>query len=112
MALLRILANLWYSEEIFERLEIFISCVKLAWISEEQRYNWNLLEPRSFNMYKNTTALIIVIWDYSEVNTRVLDVGIKTVGSNNYKEVLRNNRYTNSILVVMLEIIRFFHKNK
>jgi len=37
LALLNMLANLWYSEGIFERSEASESYAELAWISEEQR---------------------------------------------------------------------------
>ena len=54
---------------------------------EEQRYSWNLLEPKSFNIYKNVTVLMIVMLDCSETKIGVLDIGMETIGPNNYREI-------------------------
>ena len=62
-------------------------------------------------MYKNTTAPMIAMLGCLEVNTKISNIDVKTVGSNNYKEVLEDNRDTNCILVVILERARFFCKN-
>ena len=59
-----------------------------------------MLEPESFDVYKNTTAPIIARLGCLEVNTKVSDAGMKTVGSNDYREVLEDNRDVNCILVV------------
>ena len=58
-----------------------------------------MLEPRSFDTCKNAIALIIVILNYLELDTEVLDVGLTTTESNNYKEVSRDNSNANSILI-------------
>ena len=59
-----------------------------------------MLEPESLDIYKNTAAPIIVMLGCSEVNTKVSNAGMKNVRSNNYKEVLGDNRDANCILVV------------
>jgi len=48
-----------------------------------------------------TTTLIIIILNYSEVNAKVLNIGIETTRSNNYKEISEDNRDTNSILAII-----------
>ena len=52
-------------------------------------------------MCKNTTILMIAMLDCLEVDTEVLDAGMKTVESNNCRELLENNRDINSILAMM-----------
>jgi len=52
-----------------------------------------LLEFGSFNTYKDTTALMIVILDH-------LEVDIEIMGSDNCRELSENNRNTNGILAV------------
>ena len=68
---------------------------------EEQRQSWNLLEPRSFDAYMNTTASIIVMLDYSEVDIEVLDTGMETMESNSYREASGNDGDTNGALAMM-----------
>ena len=97
-------------EEIFEKLEASTSCTKLAYKSKEQKQSWNLLEFRSFNIYKNTAILIIL--DHSKINIEVSDTSMKTTKSNSYKEVLKDNRDINSILTIIWEKVRFFYKNR
>jgi len=89
------LANLWYLEETLERLEVSIKCVELAWMLKEWRQNWNLLEFRSFNTYKNTIVLIIAILSCLGLDTEILDNSMKTTGSNEYREMLESDRVTN-----------------
>ena len=72
-------------------------------MSKKQRQSSKLLEPKSFDVCKNATAPIIVMLNCSELNTKVSDTGIKTVESNNYREISRDNRDTNSILAAMWE---------
>ena len=95
-----------------KRSEASASFVKLAWMSKEQRQSSKLLEPRSFDVYKNTTAPIIVILGYSKLNMEVSDIGLKTVESDNYKEMLRNNKDVNSMLATTWEEARFSHKDR
>ncbi len=49
----------------------------------------------------NAVALIIVMLDHSEVDMGVLDSGIETMESNDCKEVLEDNRDTNSMLAMI-----------
>ena len=51
-----------------------------------------MLEPRSFDVYKNTIAPMIVILGYLEVNIEVSDIGIETMESNDCREIIRNNK--------------------
>ena len=61
-------------------------------MSEEQRQSWNLLESRSFDMHKNTVAPMIAILGCSEVDMEVSSASIETIKSNDYREVLENNK--------------------
>jgi len=63
-------------------------------------------------MHKNTTALIIAILGYLEINTEVPDISIGTVRSNDYRKISGNDRYANSILAIILEIAIFSNKNR
>ena len=36
-----------------------------------------MLEPRIFDIHRNTTALIIAMLDYLEIDIEVLDVGME-----------------------------------
>ena len=60
-----------------------------------------MLEPESFDVHINAVALIIVMLDHSEVDMGVLDSGIETMESNDCKEVLEDNRDTNSMLAMI-----------
>jgi len=70
-----------------------------------------LLEPRSFDTYKNTAALMIVMLDYSKVDIEVSDAGIKTMRSNDCRRVSGDNRDTNSVLATIQERVRFSYKD-
>ena len=59
-----------------------------------------MLEPRSFNVCKNTTVPIIVMLDHLEVDMEVLDAGIETTESNSYREVSEDNRDVNRVLAM------------
>jgi len=59
-----------------------------------------LLEPESFDVYKNATVPIIVMLGHSEVDIEVSDTSIETVESNNYREVSEDNGDTNGMLAV------------
>ena len=61
-------------------------------MSEEQKQSSKLLEPRSFNMHKNTAALMIVMLGCLELDMEVLDAGMKTTESNDCRGISRNNR--------------------
>ena len=70
-------------------------------MSEEQKQSWNLLEPRSFNIYKNTAVLMIAILGHSEVDMKVSDAGIETAESNDYREVSEDDGDANGVLVTI-----------
>ena len=44
---------------------------------------------------------MIVMLGYSELDTVILDIGIETIDSNDCREVSRDNRDVNSVLVTM-----------
>ena len=58
-----------------------------------------MLEPRSFDIYRNTTVLMIVILGYLEVDTEISDVDMKTVGFSDCR--LEDNGNANSVLATM-----------
>ena len=58
-------------------------------MSKEQRQSWKLLEPRSFDMYINTTAPIIIMLGCLKIDIEVLDVGMETMRFDDYREVLK-----------------------
>ena len=60
-----------------------------------------MLEPRSFDAYKNATAPMIAILGCLELDMKVSDTGIETVESNNYRGMSRNNRDANSVLAMI-----------
>ena len=60
-------------------------------MSKEQRQRWNLLESRSFDIYKKTTLPMIVMLDNLELNTKVSDISMETMKTNNCRELLNNN---------------------
>jgi len=49
--------------------------------------------------------------DCSELNTEVSNANMETMESNDCKEMSRKNRDANSVLAVMQEEARFFHKD-
>ena len=87
------------------------SFAELAWMSEKQRQSLKLLEPKSFDMYKNTTVLIIVMLDHSKVDKEVSDASMEAIGSDKYREISGDNRDANSILAIMQKRARFFCKD-
>jgi len=48
---------------------------------------------------KNTIILIIAILGYSEIDTEISDIGMKIVGSSDYR--LGDNRDANGVLAAM-----------
>ena len=80
-------------------------------MSKEQRQSSKLLEPRSFDTCKNAAVPMITMLGYSELDIEVLDVGMKTMESNDCRELSRDDRDTNGILVTMQERARFSHKD-
>jgi len=59
----------------------------------------------------NVAALMIAMLDCLVVDIEVLDAGMETVGSNDYKEVLENNRDVNGVLATTQEEARFSCKD-
>ena len=70
-----------------------------------------LLESGSFNVCRNAVVLMIAMLDCSEIDLEVPDIDMKTVESDDCKEVLENNRDANGILATMWERARFFCKD-
>jgi len=71
-----------------------------------------LLEPRSFDDCKNAAAPMIAMLDHSEIDMKVLDVGMETADSNDCREMSRDDRDVNDVLATMQEEARFSHKDK
>ena len=110
LVLLKISANLWYSEETLERLEVSTSFVELAWMSKEQKSSWNLLKPRSFGVHKNVAVLIITMLGHSEVDMKISSTGMETMESDDCKEMLEDNKDANRVLAITWEGAKFSHK--
>jgi len=70
-------------------------------MSKEQRQSSKLLEPRSFDVCKNTAAPIIVMLSCSGLNTEVSDSGMETMESDNYRGISRSNRDANGVLAAI-----------
>jgi len=60
-----------------------------------------LLKPGSFDACKNTATPMITMLGHSEMNTEVLDAGMKTTESNDYREVSKNDGDANSVLATI-----------
>jgi len=60
-------------------------------MSKEQRKSSKLREPRSFDVYKNTTAPMIAMLDYSKIDIEISDTGMEITDSNNYREISRDD---------------------
>ena len=60
-----------------------------------------MLEPGSFDVYKNTTVPMIVMLDCSEINMEVLDTGMETVESSGCREVLGDDGDANNVLATI-----------
>ena len=68
---------------------------------KEWRQSSKLLELRSFDVCKNTTAPIIVILGCLEIDIKISDASMETIESNDCKEVSRDDRNTNGMLAIM-----------
>ena len=66
-------------------------------MSEEQRQSLKLLELRSFDVCKNAAAPMIAMLDCFELDIEVLDAGMKSMKSNDCREISRKNRDANSV---------------
>ena len=62
-------------------------------------------------MCKNATALMIIMLDYLELDTKVSDASMETMKSDDCRGVLRDDRDVNSMLAVMQERTRFSCKD-
>ena len=71
-----------------------------------------MLEPKSFDVYKNTTVSMIVILGCLEIDIEVLDIDIETVESNECRRVSRDDRDTNGVLAIMWEEARVSYKDE
>ena len=60
-----------------------------------------MLKPGSFDVCMNATAPMIAILGCSEVDIGVLDVDMKTMEFDNFREVLGDNRDANGILAMI-----------
>ena len=60
-----------------------------------------MLEPGSFDAYKNAAAPMIVMLGHLELNMEVPDAGMGTVGSDDYRRVSRKNKDANGVLAAM-----------
>ena len=60
-----------------------------------------MLEPRSFDAYKNATVPMIVILGHSGLDMEVSDTGMETMKSNDCREMLRSDGDVNSVLAAM-----------
>ena len=100
MILLKTLVNSWYSEEILERSETFVSFAKLAWMSKEWRQSSKLLEPKNFNACKNTTESMMAMLGCLEIDIQVLDTGMETAEFNNCRKISKDNGDVNGILAM------------
>ena len=67
-------------------------------MSKEQRQSSKLLEPGSFDTYKNATAPMIAMLGYLELDMNVSDADMETTESNDCRGMLRNNRDANGVL--------------
>ena len=70
-------------------------------MSIEQRQSSKLLEPGSFDVYKNTAVLMIVILDCSKVDIEVLDADMETMESDGCRGISEANGDANGMLTTM-----------
>jgi len=52
-----------------------------------------LLEPESLDAYINAIVPIIMMLDYSEINIEISNASIETIESDNYRGILRDNKF-------------------
>ena len=60
-----------------------------------------MLKSGSFDACKKATTLIIAMLGYLEVKTKVSNIDIETIESDNCKEMSENNRDANRVLAMM-----------
>ena len=62
-----------------------------------------MLEPRSFDVRKNATALMIAMLNHLKLNTEISDADIETVESNDCRRVSKKDRDANGVLAMTQE---------
>jgi len=60
-----------------------------------------LLELGSFDMYKKTSASMIVMINFLELDIEVSDNSIETMESNKCREILEDDKDANSVLAII-----------
>jgi len=60
----------------------------------------------------NTAALIIVMLEHSEIDMKISSVGMKTIESDNCREMLGDDRDTNRMLATIQERVKFSCKDR
>ena len=81
-------------------------------MSKEQRQSSKLWESGSFDIYKNVATPMIAMLDCSELDMEVLDAGMETIESNDYRGMSGKNRDANGVLAAMQEGVRFSCKDE
>jgi len=71
-----------------------------------------LLEPGSFDVYKNAAAPMIAMLDYSGLDIKVSDADMETMETDDYREMLRNDGDANGVLAVTQEGAKFSYKDR
>ena len=57
-----------------------------------------MLDSKNFDICRNVTVLIITMLDYLKMDMEVSDTSMETTGTNNCRELLGDDKNTNSIL--------------
>ena len=60
-----------------------------------------MLEPTSFDVYKNAVTPMIIMLGYLELDTEISDTDIKTMKSNDCREISRIDGDANGMLAAM-----------
>ena len=95
-----------------ERLGASTSFVKLVWMSKEWRWSSKLLEPGSFDVYKNAAAPMIVMLYYLKLDIEVSDASIETTESDDCRGISRSDRDANDMLAMIWKGVRFSCKDE
>ena len=70
-----------------------------------------MLKSGSFDACKKAAAPIIAMLGHLEIKTKVLNMDMEIIESDNCREVLENNRDANRVLAMMWEGARFSCKD-
>ena len=81
-------------------------------MSKEQRQSLKLWEPGSFDMHKNTAALMITMLGCPGLDTEVSDAGMEITESDDCRGVSSKNRDANGVLSTTREGVRFSYKDE